>query len=219
MTARQYDRLPPAYPQVPPGYCQCGCGKKTNINKITWHRFGMKAGEPNRFLRGHQARKGVYFEGIFVPVRHTRTKTGRHKATRWYAVYRSMMSRCYNPKSFNGAGKKYYIDRGINVCKRWRGHPEAFYVDMGEPPRGKVLDRRNSNRGYSPSNCRWATWFQSNQNKIDNVFNWKLVREVRRRAQRETAEHIANDLQINRKTVQDVINHHTWKEFPGVARA
>lgn len=59
--------------------------------------------------------------------------------------------------------KKHYKDRGITVCKRWRRF-ENFLADMGEPPKGMTLDRRNNDHGYSKANCRWATQAEQMQN-------------------------------------------------------
>jgi hypothetical protein len=39
-----------------PGYCQCGCGIKTDMSTTTNKKRGIKRGEPNRFIRGHSSR-------------------------------------------------------------------------------------------------------------------------------------------------------------------
>lgn len=43
---------------VPYGYCQCGCGEKTGINKQTRKSRNQKAGEPSNFISGHNSLKG-----------------------------------------------------------------------------------------------------------------------------------------------------------------
>ncbi|MEY9421532.1 hypothetical protein ABIF69_007974 [Bradyrhizobium japonicum] len=65
-----------------------------------------------------------------------------------------MIQRCTNPhtKAF-----KNYGGRGITICDRWRRSFEAFLADMGEPPDGHTLDRKNNDGCYEPDNCRWAT--------------------------------------------------------------
>lgn len=84
---------------------------------------------------------------------------GQHKPSE-YAIWSSMLARCYNPKNQN---YPWYGGSGITVCDRWR-HGEngetgfaCFYKDMGPRPTQKhTLDRRNAG-DYEPSNCQWLT--------------------------------------------------------------
>jgi hypothetical protein len=46
---------------IPYGYCQCGCGLKTNLANNSDRRKGIVKGQPMRFLRGHQGRKSVTY--------------------------------------------------------------------------------------------------------------------------------------------------------------
>jgi len=73
--------------------------------------------------------------------------------TKVYAVWRAMLQRCENPKA-----QRYsmYGARGIRVCKRWHVF-ENFYADMGPPPKGRSIERKNNDGNYTPSNCYWAT--------------------------------------------------------------
>lgn len=59
---------------------------------------------------------------------------------------------------------KNYGGRGVAVCDRWRSFP-AFLADMGERPEGLTIDRIDVNKGYEPSNCRWATRTQQIANR------------------------------------------------------
>ena len=88
-----------------------------------------------------------------------------------YATWYAMNYRCHNPKAY---GYKDYGGRGITVCDRWRNDLNAFAEDMGERPKGLTIDRIDNDKGYSPDNCRWATWKQQGNNKRSSL-------EVRRR--------------------------------------
>ena len=86
--------------------------------------------------------------------------------TNTYRSWQSMEARCYNPSS---SGFSRYGGRGISVCKRWATFSH-FLKDMGLRPLGHVLDRIKITGNYSPSNCRWVTYFQSTENRSITVW-------------------------------------------------
>lgn len=92
---------------------------------------------------------------------------GRHTGlsssySREYTVWRNMKNRCSNPRyhAFHRYG-----GRGIKVCERWLHNFEAFLQDLGPCPLGLTLERINNDQGYTPQNCKWASWKDQYENR------------------------------------------------------
>lgn len=88
------------------------------------------------------------------------------KKMRLYGIWQHMRERCNNP---NHKQYRSYGGRGITVCKEWEDYCafrkwayENGYQDT------LTLDRENNDLGYSPDNCRWATWKEQGNNRRSN---------------------------------------------------
>lgn len=79
-----------------------------------------------------------------------------------FAVWQSMLDRCRLPTH---RAWKNYGARGITVCRRWYKF-ENFWSDMGPTYKsGLTLERKDNNRGYTPTNCIWATYVEQARNR------------------------------------------------------
>lgn len=101
---------------------------------------------------------------VVASLTHGETRAG--KWTRIYNIWHGMIQRCCNPSNPNWPR---YGGRGITVCDEWRSSFAAFKRDMGEPPYGRSLDRKDNNGPYCKSNCVWATIKEQNRNRRDNL--------------------------------------------------
>jgi hypothetical protein len=89
--------------------------------------------------------------------------------TNEYYIWKAMKQRCYNPKHKSW---KNYGNRGIKICDRWLNSFQNFLEDMGTKPAPEYsIDRINNDGNYEPSNCKWATKSEQNNNKRNNKKN------------------------------------------------
>lgn len=101
--------------------------------------------------------------------RRSRIKHGAavgNKRTPEYSSWQSMRARCHNPNA-----KRYerYGGRGIRVCEAWSDFAQ-FLRDMGPRPKGHTLERKNNDGNYEPTNCKWATPKEQQNNTCLTVY-------------------------------------------------
>lgn len=96
---------------------------------------------------------------------------GTYRNERVYRIFHNMKSRCYLP-SFTTFSQ--YGGRGIKICDEWikKGGFNNFYnwaMQNGYSD-DLEIDRIDCNRNYEPSNCRWITRKEQNNNTRKNHY-------------------------------------------------
>jgi hypothetical protein len=135
-----------------PGFvhCECQCGKQ-------WLVLGAKLKNGNTTSCGCKRTERV----VAMNSSHRMSRSPEYKS------WAEMRQRCLNPKN---PRFHHYGGRGISVCPRWLESFGNFFADMGlKPSSAHTLDRIDVNGNYDPSNCRWATWKQQQNNRRDTV--------------------------------------------------
>lgn len=125
--------------------CRCDCGTVSEV-------------EGNSLRRNLTSSCGCF-------QKETKTTHGQYKSPT-YNSWDNMIGRCYrvtHPDYCNYGG------RGIMVCDRWRQSYQNFIQDMGERPADMTLDRKNVNGHYEPSNCKWSTNQEQQNNKQNSL--------------------------------------------------
>jgi len=172
LTARRFDRLVVLNER----------GRKNG--RVTWDCVcdcGNKAIATSTALVSKTKRScGCLARELLIKRSMTHGLTG----TKIYKAWEQMISRC------NKVSDKSYFrygGRGIKVCARWLKSLPDFVEDMGEPPEGMTIDRKDNNKGYFKDNCRWATKTEQARNRRSSKL-WS-VKGVEFKTCTEAAKH------------------------------
>ena len=89
--------------------------------------------------------------------------------TRIDHIYKSMVDRCENPKSYN---YHKYGAKGIRVCEEWKTDKKTFFewAFTHGYTKDLTIDRIDPLKGYCPDNCRWTTYQEQNNHRSSNHF-------------------------------------------------
>jgi hypothetical protein len=126
-------------------FCQCDCGDISEY--LATHVRNNKKTQCKKCSRKLQGEA---------------KKTHGLRNTGTYSTWNAIKTRCLNKKSKDYSA---YGGAGIYMCQEWVDSFEQFYLDMGERPKGRSIDRIDNTKGYFKENCRWATRSEQQQNK------------------------------------------------------
>lgn len=131
--------------------CKCDCGNTIIVSG-------------NALLRENTKSCGCL---NYDKLKESKNKTHGMSNTRIFRIWINMKARCINEKH---EAYKDYGGRGICVCEEWKNSFEAFYdwsIKNGYSDK-LTIDRIDVNGNYEPSNCRWITLKEQQNNKRTN---------------------------------------------------
>lgn len=144
--------------------CTCTCGKSTKVDMSSLRTGKTKSCGCLRFTRRPALTHGDAGSSL-------------------YKVYYSMRARCLNPDS---SGYYKYGAKGVTICKEWVNSYEAFKEWAVDYKKGLSIDRINTKKGYSPSNCRWTTRSVQQTNKGKSIKNTSGYKGISKHSDKKT---------------------------------
>lgn len=138
--------------------CRCNCENETIVVVPSY-----------RLKSGKTRSCGCLQRDTVISMNKDREKYPENdRETRLYSIWKGMRARTtYESQS----SYKNYGGRGIDICDEWKSDYMSFkdwslangYSDT------LTIDRINTNDSYHPSNCKWSTRKEQNNNQRSNI--------------------------------------------------
>lgn len=186
--------------------CECDCGNTCVLPSTTLSRtMKTHCGCQTKKLMSKAATKRIEDRGM--------TAHGDSNS-RLYRVFISMIDRCERKGHVQYAN---YGGRGIKVCEEWRHDYSAFRewalasgYDDGAAHGKCTIDRIDPDGDYSPTNCRFTSMVEQNNNKRNN-------RLVTIDGKTQSVTQWCRELGLNSKTVNSRI-HMGWEPVDALTK-
>ncbi len=132
-------------------------------------------------------------------INHPQYKHGLAR-TPIYNVWSSIKERCDTPST---TSYFRYGGRGITYDAKWKTF-EGFLEDMRDGYKsGLSIERVDNGKGYTKSNCRWATWEEQCNNRRTSRF-------LEYKGRKQTVSQWSKEIGVHSRTIRARIDVLGW---------
>ena len=128
-----------------------------------------------------------------------------------WSTWRNMRDRCNRSTNQD---YQYYGGKGIVVCNEWNDYLEFkkwSILNGYEPNRNLQIDRIDSNKNYSPDNCRWVDAKTNQRNRDCIILNEEKANEIRTLIYSGLDDiEISKMYKVHKDTIRDIRTGRTW---------
>ena len=128
-----------------------------------------------------------------------------------WASWRNMRDRCNRSTNQD---YQYYGGKGIVVCNEWNDYLEFkkwSILNSYEPNKNLQIDRIDSNKNYSPDNCRWVDAKTNQRNRDCIILNEEKANEIRTLIYSGLDDiEISKMYKVHKDTIRDIRTGRTW---------
>ena len=128
-----------------------------------------------------------------------------------WSTWRNMRDRCNRSANQD---YQYYGGKGIVVCNEWNDYLEFkkwSILNSYEPNKNLQIDRIDSNKNYSPDNCRWVDAKTNQRNRDCIILNEEKANEIRTLIYSGLDDiEISKMYKVHKDTIRDIRTGRTW---------
>ena len=143
--------------------CKCDCGNYVNVK--TSRILNLHTKSCGCYRKENSSKLGKALKGN-EKLKTLNTVHGC-EPRKLHNSWQAMKNRCNNPHN-----NRYhcYGGRGIQVCEEWSEFtPFRDWALANGWKEGLTIDRIDSEKDYEPSNCRWSTQKEQQNNRRDTI--------------------------------------------------
>ena len=122
-----------------------------------------------------------------------------------------MRGRCYTKSNQD---YQYYGCKGIVVCNEWNDYLEfkKWSILNGYKLNENLqIDRKDGNKNYEPSNCRWVDAKTNQRNRDCIILNEEKANEIRTLISNGLDDiEISKMYKVHKDTIRDIRTERTW---------